>query len=181
ENLVFARAMGVDGILERTRSYRGILYFGAMTAAVTAPASLMAWGGGQLLEGSSVAGSAKGVVAVVCLSAAFLLAWSLLRGKAMNRRLPTADALLISASFNGASLGAVLLALTNQTKLLDTVVYALGCSVGLTLAMLLVHSGRERLEISNVPKSFSGLPITMIYIGILSLAIYGLIGHQLPT
>ena len=32
---------------------------------------------------------------------------------------------------------------------------------------------------SKVPRAFRGLPILLIYIGILSLALYGLLGHPL--
>ena len=38
-----------------------------------------------------------------------------------------------------------------------------------------------RLAICNVPRAFQGLPIRLMYIGLLALATYGLIGHQLPV
>ena len=91
------------------------------------------------------------------------------------------EQLLASAAFNGAVFAAVLLAAADRLSLFQTVVYCLGSAAGLTLAMMLIHSGRERMELSEVPRAFRGLPVTMIYIDILCLAIYVLIGHQLPA
>ena len=59
--------------------------------------------------------------------------------------------------------------------------FAFGSGAGYTLALLLISEGRKRIALSDVPRAFRGLPVALIYIGILSLAIYGLIGHQLPT
>ena len=49
------------------------------------------------------------------------------------------------------------------------------------LAVIIVGYGLTRLEYCRVPKIFRGVPIALIYLGLLSLAFYGLIGHQLPT
>ena len=38
--------------------------------------------------------------------------------------------------------------------------------------------GRRRLRSKAVPAIFQGLPSSMIYIGVLSLAIYALVGHS---
>ena len=41
----------------------------------------------------------------------------------------------------------------------------------------IVREGRRRLRSKAVPSIFQGLPSSMIYIGVLSLAIYALVGH----
>ena len=41
----------------------------------------------------------------------------------------------------------------------------------------IVREGRRRLRSKDVPAIFQGLPSSLIYVGILSLAIYGLVGH----
>ena len=43
-------------------------------------------------------------------------------------------------------------------------------------AVLVVDEGRRRLRSKDIPHIFRGLPSVLIYIGILSLAIYGLVG-----
>lgn len=87
---------------------------------------------------------------------------------------------MLLASFNVAVLGTVLICSMNHYTLLMRIAYFIGTGIGVTGALLLTYVGRQNMTMSNVPKAFRGLPITLIYIGILSLAIYGLIGHQLP-
>lgn len=177
ENLLFARALGVDHILERTKSYRAIIRLGAMTCVVSFLGGILAWVFKFALKDYAWWPIFRGLAVLLSISMAYFLI-AVVMG---TRKVKSAQSLPVVAAFNGASLGAVLIAILSKDTLLKTISYCLGCSAGLTIAMMLVHSGRERLELCKVPKSFSGLPITMIYIGILSLAIYGLIGHQLPT
>ncbi len=47
------------------------------------------------------------------------------------------------------------------------------------MAVALVRGAQERLQSEAVPATFRGLPITLLYIGILALAIYGFTGHML--
>ena len=46
------------------------------------------------------------------------------------------------------------------------------------LAVLLVTEARHRLRSKAIPEAFRGLPITLVYIGVLALAIYGFTGHS---
>lgn len=177
ENLLFARALGVDHLLDRSRSYRYIFRFGIMVMLVAVLSGMLAWGCESLLRGYSWWSVMRGMVVLLCVCTVYLLLAALL-GK---RKVRSGESMQVVAAFNGAAFGAVLLALNNRSSFGLTVAYCLGCSVGLTISLLLVHSGRERLELSQVPRAFSGLPVIMVYLGILSLAIYGLIGHQLPT
>ena len=78
-------------------------------------------------------------------------------------------------------LGTILIAFSGGYGFVKTVGFAFGSGIGYTAAPLLVREGRRRIALSDVPRAFRGLPIMLLYIGILSLAIYGLIGHQLPT
>ena len=75
----------------------------------------------------------------------------------------------------------LLIAFSGSYGLVQTVGFALGSGIGYTLAILLLCEGRRRIALSDVPRAFRGMPVMLLYAGILSLAIYGLIGHQLPT
>lgn len=70
---------------------------------------------------------------------------------------------------NCAVLGVVLLNVNNNHTFLETIVYSLGSSLGFTLVIYVFSTIRERLETSNVPKSFKGLPISFIIAAIMSL------------
>lgn len=85
------------------------------------------------------------------------------------------------AVFNCASLGTLLVTSGERLDLISTIGYGIGASLGFAFAVIVLGYGLTRLEYCKVPKVFRGVPIALIYLGLLSLAFYGLIGHQLPT
>ena len=58
----------------------------------------------------------------------------------------------------------------------QAIVYAVATSIGYGLAMVLFAGLREHLALNEVPKSFRGLPIALITVGILALAFLGFSG-----
>ncbi len=58
----------------------------------------------------------------------------------------------------------------------QAIVYAVATSLGYGLAMVLFAGLREHLALNEVPKSFKGLPIALITVGILALAFLGFSG-----
>lgn len=180
ENIVFARGMVMGDVLQRTRNSQNIYRFGGFVALESCLAGVLAWAVMRLADRWPVLLTVRWILLMLCVIAAYGIIWSILRWRARQGGTPF-ESLLAAASFNGAVFAIILLAAGDQLSLLQTMVYCLGSSAGLVLAMLLIHSERERMELSNVPRSFRGFPVTMVYIGILCLAIYGLIGHQLPT
>lgn len=77
---------------------------------------------------------------------------------------------------NCAVLGIVLLNITNNYTFLETIVYSLGSSIGFTLVIYVFSTIREKIEVSNVPKCFKGLPIALITASIMSLLFTRYIG-----
>ena len=83
------------------------------------------------------------------------------------------------ATFNSAVLGPMLLTATSRFTFVETMGFALGSGLGYGLAVMLLTEGQRKLNNRNVPVAFRGLPINLLYIGILALAIYGITGHRL--
>jgi len=75
-------------------------------------------------------------------------------------------------------LGTVLVERTQSFTLGQSLGFGLGSGLGYVLAVLLVTEARHRLRSRAIPKAFRGLPITLVYIGVLALAIYGFTGHS---
>lgn len=59
---------------------------------------------------------------------------------------------------------------------LQSLSFALGSGIGFALALIIMASIRERLELADVPKSFQGLPIAFIVTGLIALAFLGFSG-----
>ena len=74
---------------------------------------------------------------------------------------------------NCAVLGVTINNITDGYNFLESMVSSLGCGLGFLLAMVLFAGVRSRLEESNVPKCFRGLPITLIAASIVSLSFFG--------
>lgn len=77
---------------------------------------------------------------------------------------------------NCAILGVAILNIRKEHNILQVIFYSVGASLGFALALLIFAGIRERLALSNVPKSFRGFPIALITAGILSLAFLGFAG-----
>jgi electron transport complex protein RnfA len=58
----------------------------------------------------------------------------------------------------------------------DAICSAIGAGIGFLFAMVLFAGVRSRIENSPAPKSFKGLPITLIAAAIVALAFYGFAG-----
>ena len=74
---------------------------------------------------------------------------------------------------NCAVLGVTINNITDGYSFLEALVSSLGCGLGFLLAMVLFAGVRSRLEESNVPECFKGLPITLIAASIVSLSFFG--------
>ena len=70
------------------------------------------------------------------------------------------------AAVNSGVLGTVLVERTQSFTLEQSLGFGLGSGLGYLLAVMLVT------------EAFRGLPVTLIYIGVLALAIYGFTGHS---
>jgi len=78
---------------------------------------------------------------------------------------------------NCAVLGVAVLNMNEGYSLLQSLVHALGASVGFLLAIILMAGIRERIEANkNIPKCMRGLPIVLVTAGLMSIAFMGFIG-----
>ena len=77
---------------------------------------------------------------------------------------------------NCAVLGVTINNISDGYGFLESMVSSLGCGLGFLLSMVLFSGVRTRLENSDAPESFKGLPITLIAASIVSLAFLGFAG-----
>ncbi len=61
-------------------------------------------------------------------------------------------------------------------SLFESMALALGSGLGFSLALIIMASIREKLELAEVPKSFQGLPISFVLTGLIALAFLGFSG-----
>lgn len=73
--------------------------------------------------------------------------------------------------FNCAVLGALFIQSQIGGTFASYIGYGFGTGLGFLLAGYLLYAAEDRLNSPSVPASFRGMPITMIYIGVISLAL----------
>jgi electron transport complex protein RnfA len=61
-------------------------------------------------------------------------------------------------------------------SLFESMALGLGSGLGFSLALIIMASIREKLELAEVPKSFQGLPISFVLTGLIALAFLGFSG-----
>ena len=77
---------------------------------------------------------------------------------------------------NCAVLGVTINNITAGSNFVESLISALGVGLGFLLAMILFAGVRSRIDDSNAPKCFRGLPITLIAASVVALAFYGFAG-----
>lgn len=69
-----------------------------------------------------------------------------------------------------------LLNVSEGYNFIESLAFGLGSGIGFSIAMIIMASIREKLELADVPKSFRGLPISFIITGLIALAFLGFSG-----
>lgn len=77
---------------------------------------------------------------------------------------------------NCAVLGVALFQTSREYDLAQSLTFSLGGGAGFTLALVMMASLRERLQLSNVPTLVQGTALSLILAGLLSLAFMGFAG-----
>ena len=174
QNAVFTRALGVSRLVQlvgddRTSSWLFGLQL-CITQVLVAP---LAWYAGSWIVPLENRAQLRplayvAAIAVVCTAEELVLG--------LGRRLPIAGKLLRIVPV--AALNSCVVERTQSFTLMQSLGFGLGSGVGYLLAVLLVTEAQHRLRSKAIPSAFRGLPITLVYIGVLALAIYGFTGHS---
>ena len=161
QSAVFTRGLGVSRLVQLVGDDRTNSWWFALLLCVT-----------QLLVAPLRPLVYVACVAVVCIFEHLVLrAVKGPRSGQLLRILPT-------AAINSCVLGTVLVDRTQSFTLGQSLGFGLGSGLGYLLAVLLVTEARHRLRSRAIPSAFRGLPVTLVYIGVLALAIYGFTGHS---
>lgn len=77
---------------------------------------------------------------------------------------------------NCAVLGVTILNIDNSYNMLQSIVNALGAGLGFTIALAIFSGVRSRVNSSDIPETFKGIPSTLIAASIVSVSFMGFSG-----
>ena len=173
QNAVFTRALGVSRMVQLVGDDRtSSALFGMMlciTQVLVAPVAFLA---GRFIAPLDNRAQLRPLVYIASIAVVCVLEHAVLPRRAQLLRI------VPLAALNSGVLGTVLVERTQSFTLGQSLGFGLGSGLGYVLAVLLVTEARHRLRSRAIPKAFRGLPITLVYIGVLALAIYGFTGHS---
>lgn len=178
QNAVFTRSLGVSRLVqlvgdERTSSWWFALML-CITQVLVAP---LAYFAGSFIAPLPIRAQLRPVMYLTCIAAVCLFELLVLK-LAKGPRSGQLIRILPVAAVNSGVLGTVLVERTQSFTLEQSLGFGLGSGLGYLLAVMLVTEAQNRLRSRAIPEAFRGLPVTLIYIGVLALAIYGFTGHS---
>lgn len=178
QNAVFTRSLGVSRLVqlvgdERTSSWWFALML-CITQVLVAP---LVYFSGSFIAPLPNRAQLRPVMYLTCIAAVCLFELLVLK-LAKGPRSGQLIRILPIAAVNSGVLGTVLVERTQSFTLEQSLGFGLGSGLGYLLAVMLVTEAQNRLRSRAIPEAFRGLPITLIYIGVLALAIYGFTGHS---
>ena len=180
ENVVFTRALGTSWLFYLTKRPKEIIKYTLLLAAVTTASALIGYPLRGLIHTGEMSHVLVPVMYIAVTAVVYVLVYFIVK-KFLPQKFENLGMTLGAAVFNCASLGTLLVPANARFDLISTMGYSIGMSLGFGFAVVILGYGLTRLEYCRVPKIFKGVPIALIYLGLLSLAFYGLVGHQLPT
>ncbi len=183
QNAIFTRALGLSsGIRMLNDPRKNTLYFCGALTVFQLMTSIIVYYVMPLISAAGFAHLRRFVlptVIVMACTVSYVIVIVLLSLIVSKKRFKELLQSVTSASITGTIVGTVLLTNYQGLTLLQSVGFGLGSSVGYLLAMLLITEGDRKIAHDKVPESLRGLPITLVYISVLALAIYGLTGHAI--
>lgn len=179
ENVVFARGIGTTLGISVTRGTKYVALYALGVTFMSVVASIPAWFLHQLLKGFSFYPVIEPLGFTLVLTAVYLLAHFILRFVS-KVTYPRYSAEIAHMTFNCVAMAVLLIGTRQHMGFGDTLLFALETGLSFLVASLFLLEGQKRLAATNLPQSFSGLPAMLLYVGILSMAIYGFTGHPLP-
>lgn len=174
-NIVLERLLGLCPVLGASGRVDEALWSGlATTAALALAAGLSHLLNEWLLEPFGL--PYLRIIALVAIAALAVQAVNALLARRAARQFASVGGQSPLVTMNCAVLGVALLTSGTAGSFAGAVALGLGAGLGFTVVVLLISSLRQRLEQSPLPLPLRGPPITLVTVGMMSLAFLGFSG-----
>lgn len=180
ENIFFTRGLDSGDVTEFLAAPKGIIYYGGTFTVVSTICSPLAYAASVLFASSPYRAYILPLCYISIMAIIYVCGYYILK-KCRLDIFEKVKSVIGYASVNCAMFGIMFVGVRQSANVFESIMYGFSAGIGFTLAMEVLVIARRRLVYSDVPKVFRGLPILMLYIGLLSLGIFGLLGHRLAA
>jgi len=174
ENFVLVKFLGICPFLGVSKKINSSFWMGTAVTFVLTIASFFTWFVYKLLVYFNV--EYLKIVAFILIIAALVQLVEIAIQKISKALYDTLGVYLPLITTNCAILGLCIINIDLNRGLFDSVMYGTFSGLGFTLAIVIFAGIRERLELSNIPESLKGFPISLISASIVSLSFFGFQG-----
>ena len=183
QNAIFTRALGLSSGMRMLNDPRkNTYYFCGALAVFQIMTSVIVYFAAPLVDKfgfGTYRRFALPTIIVLACTISYMVVILLLSATLSEGKFREVVQSVTGASINSAIVGTVILSQNYGLRLGESVVFGLGSSIGYFVAMVLISEADKKICHERVPQAFKGLPITLIYISVLALSVYGLTGHGL--
>lgn len=172
QNIVLTTGFGSSSVLRVVRKPRNVWLFSGMLTVFSVLTAVIAYPLDKLF-GTAITNYWRPMMLIGITAVLYVLAVLLLRPLAPNfynrisRTMPL-------AAFNSLVVGIALVCNVQFNSTIGGVIgLTVGACLGFALLTFIVDEGIERLDNPDMPDAFRGMPATLVYIGILALALMG--------
>ena len=172
DNYVLSRFLGICPFLGVSKKLDQATGMGIAVTAVMLIASAVTWPIQYWVLNPLEMGYMQNIVFILVIAALVQMLELLLKkfSPSLHKGLGVYLPLITT---NCAVLGVTIQNIIDDYTFLESMVSALGVGLGFLLAMVLFSGMRSRIDESNIPAPFRGLPVTLIAASFLSLAFMG--------
>ena len=178
ENMIFARALGTSTLIIVAKSRKNLAGFGICVTYITTATAVIQYFADTYIIPEGMNALFKPVIYILILGIVYIITLLCL-WKFLIKKFGQMKKYVHISAFNCAVLGAMFINSSSNDSIIEYVLFGFFSGLGFILAVFMVASVYEKLCSEKVPLSFRGYPLILIYIGILSMAFYGLTGYNL--
>ena len=176
QNSIFERALGINVLLYASRKREHLLGFFAAITYTTTISSAIIWIFDGLFAENEYYSIFMPILYVAVVSVLYILTLVLI-WRFFPKLFRNIRKYVHLSVFNCSVIGALFLCSVQGADIFTYIGYGFGTGIGFLLAAYLLYIAADRLNSPLVPAAFRGFPIMLVYVGILSLALYAFTGY----
>jgi electron transport complex protein RnfA len=177
QNSILERALGANVLLYASRKKEHLIgFFAAITYTTTVSAPLV-WIFDTFLGNNEYYSVLMPLLYILTIGTVYILTLVVI-WRFFPKLFRSLKKYVHLSVFNCSVVGALFLCSQQGNDIFTYIGYGLGTGIGFLFAAYLLYIASERLTSSLVPAAFRGYPIMIVYVGVLSLALYAFTGYS---
>ncbi len=173
ENLIFSKGMGTNTLHIIARKPKNLLWFSFAVTYISVFAAIVSYFTNKAFSDSEYIIMFEPFIFVLCIGLVYVLTLLVLWKFFYNTFSKVKKFIHLSA-YNSAVFGSMFILGETCEEFSEYLLSGVGMGLGFVFAIYIVGIVFDKIYSKEVPFSFRGYPLLMIYIGIISMAFYGI-------